>query len=82
MKDQNFFFNPKCLSSPLSNSSLLLDFKGVRLTSEIWHCVKVSKYGFISGPYFSSFGLNTERYEVFGHFLRSVCVKCYEIILV
>ena len=50
--------------------------------SEIWHCVKVSKCGFISGPYFSSFGLNTERYEVFGHFLRSVCVKCYEIILV
>ena len=25
------------------------------------HCVKVSKYGVISGPYFPVFGLNTER---------------------
>ena len=25
---------------------------------------KVSKYGVISGPYFSAFGVNTERYEV------------------
>ena len=25
---------------------------------------EVSKYGVISGPYFSTFGLNTERYEV------------------
>ena len=26
---------------------------------------KVSKYGVISGPHFPTFGLNTERYEVF-----------------
>ena len=25
---------------------------------------KVSKYGFISGPYFPVFGLNTERYDL------------------
>ena len=28
------------------------------------HCVKMFKYGAFSGPYFSAFGLNTERYEV------------------
>ena len=36
---------------------------------------KVSKYGVISGPYFPAFGLNTERYEVFGHFSRSGSLK-------
>ena len=28
------------------------------------HCVKMSKYGVFSGPYFPAFGLNTERYFV------------------
>ena len=28
------------------------------------HCVNVSKYGIISGPYFPVFGLNTEIYSV------------------
>ena len=27
------------------------------------HCAESVKYGVISGPYFSAFGLNTERYE-------------------
>ena len=39
------------------------------------HCVKVSKYGVISGLYFPTFGLNMERYEVFGHFSRSGSLK-------
>ena len=30
--------------------------------SENSHCVKVSKYGVFSGPYFPAFGLNTDRY--------------------
>ena len=31
------------------------------------------KYGVISGPYFSVFGLSTEKYgpEIFGHFWRN-----------
>ena len=28
------------------------------------HCVKLSKYGVLSGPCFHAFGLNTERYGV------------------
>ena len=32
---------------------------------------KVSKYGVFSGPYFPTFGLNTERYSAFGHFSRN-----------
>ena len=37
---------------------------------------KVSKYGVISGPYFPTFGVNTERYftrnnSAFGHFSHS-----------
>ena len=33
---------------------------------------KVSKYRVFSGPYFPAFGLNTERYSVFGHISHSV----------
>ena len=36
------------------------------LASTVWN---VSKYGVFSGPYFSTFGLNTERYFV------SLCVQ-------
>ena len=32
----------------------------------------MSKYRVCSGPYFLAFGLNTERYGVFGHFSRCV----------
>ena len=53
--------------------------------SQSIHCVKLSKYGVFSGPYFSAFGLNTEREKCpnkefflvrifrmeFGHFSRS-----------
>ena len=39
------------------------------------HCVKVSKYGVISGPYFPVFSPNTGKYgpevTVFGHFSSS-----------
>ena len=36
---------------------------------------KVSLLGVVSGPYFPAFGLNMERYSVFGHFSRSDFVK-------
>ena len=36
------------------------------------HCLKVSKYGVFSGPYFPAFGLNTERYFVSPRF-QSEC---------
>ena len=35
-----------------------------RVKSVKLQCVKVSKCGVFSGPYFPEFGLNTERYEV------------------
>ena len=38
------------------------------------HCVKVSKYGVIFGPYFPAFGLNPERYFVSLRF-QSECGK-------
>ena len=38
------------------------------------YCVKVSKYGVFSGPYFPAFGLNTERYGV-SFRIQSKCRK-------
>ena len=35
------------------------------------HCVKSIRIRSYSGPYFPSFGLNTERYFEYEHFLRS-----------
>ena len=47
---------------PLPNNRLTQSGKKMNWTmSTAW---KVSKYGVISGPYFSVFGLNTERYSV------------------
>ena len=41
--------------------------------SYIFTAWKVSKYEVISGLCYPAFGLNTERYFVFGHFSRSDC---------
>ena len=40
------------------------------------HCVKVSKYGVFSGPYFSVFRLNTGRYGVYLR-IQSKCGKIW-----
>ena len=53
-------------------------FNGQRQNSENlnWSTAwTVSKEGVFSGLYFPAFGLNTERYSVFGHFWRSDFVK-------
>ena len=48
----------------LSSCSILLGFmKEAILYGNYEHCVKMSKYGVISGPYFSVFGLNTGKYR-------------------
>ena len=35
------------------------------------HCVKTVRIRSYSGPHFSAFGLNTERYSEYRYFLRS-----------
>ena len=45
--------------SSISMKNVIKRVKSVKL-----QCVKVSKCGVFSGPYFPEFGLNTERYEV------------------
>ena len=41
----------------------------------------MSKYGVFSGPYFPAFGLNTERYEVFGLRIWTHFTQCAEMSL-
>ena len=45
------------------------------LKKKLFTAWKVSQFGVFSGPYFPAFGLNTERYSVFGHYSRSDFVK-------
>ena len=60
-----FFF--KCFFHSFTVASELTGFSINRLANmenffkRHW---KVFKYGFISGPYFAVFGLNTERYDL------------------
>ena len=54
-----------CINVPLNTCNACYN---IRVVNTAW---KVSKYGVISGPYFPTFGLNTERYFVLGHISRS-----------
>ena len=65
------FFSELAPTDPWCNSRLYLNWKNMRRKRQmnnlgkcVSHCVKVSKYGVFSGPYFPEFGLNMKRYSV------------------
>ena len=64
-----FLFSPTAKKSGIKWILHIFQFSTISIT--VWN---VSKYGVFSGPYFPTFGLNTERYQVSLH-IQSECGK-------
>ena len=87
-KSQVFYVYSGYRKRPLAWNGLNSIYNSLLMTFSSYTAWKVSKYGYFSGPYFPSFGLNVERYSVkirrkygteknsvFGHFSGSVKLK-------